>query len=106
MGNEKGGPPPIGNGPHSSVLPADIASSGASEIGLARLTHLRALLSVCPSDTHIRRQLAALLETLGLREEALLNWNAILSVDPNSLVAREGAARCRQKLGGSSPAAP
>lgn len=66
---------------------------------MARLTQLQALLNVCPSDLHVHGQLAALLERLEQHEEALFNWNAILSVDPNSLAAREGIARCRERLG-------
>ena len=48
-------------------------------------------------DFSARSELAALLEKLGQLEEALFNWNAVLTCDPNSLNAREGVARCRQR---------
>ena len=59
--------------------------------------------SGCPgglsSDILARSELATLLEQLGQPEEALCNWNAVLACDPNSLKAREGVARCRQRTG-------
>ncbi len=42
---------------------------------------------------------ATLLEKLEQPEEALFNWNAVLACNPNSLKAREGLARCRQRTG-------
>jgi hypothetical protein len=42
---------------------------------------------------------ATLLEKLEQPEEALRNWYAVLACDSNSLNAREGLARCRQRTG-------
>ncbi len=65
-------------------------------------THLQQLLDalvLCPTDIATRCELASLLEQLGQHEEALVNWNAVLTSDPNNLTAREGANRCRQRMG-------
>jgi thioredoxin-like negative regulator of GroEL len=67
----------------------------------ARLSRLQKTLAVCPADISTRSDLATLLEQLDQPEEALFNWKAILSRDPNSLKAREGAARCLQRMGRS-----
>jgi Flp pilus assembly protein TadD len=66
---------------------------------IARIGQLQNTLTVCPTDTSTWCELAMLLEKLGQSEEALLNWNAVLGFDPNSLKAREGVARCRQRTG-------
>jgi cytochrome c-type biogenesis protein CcmH/NrfG len=66
---------------------------------VARLTELQEALTLCPTDIVARQELAALLERLGQHEEALFNWKAVLACDPNSLNAREGVARCRQRSG-------
>ena len=66
---------------------------------IARIGQFQNTLTVCPTDTSTRCELAMLLEKLGQSEEALLNWNAVLGSDPNSLKAREGVARCRQQSG-------
>ncbi len=63
----------------------------------AQLQQLSDTLVLCPTDVGTRCELAALLEQLGQHEEALLNWNAVLTSDPNNLTAREGLARCRQE---------
>ena len=67
----------------------------------AQLQHLSDALMLCPTDFAIRCELAALLERLGQHEEALMNWNTVLTSDPNNLMAREGSARCRQRMGRS-----
>ena len=66
---------------------------------IARISRFQELLAVCPTDILARCELAMLLEKLGQPEEALCNWNAVLARDPNSLNAREGVARCRQRTG-------
>lgn len=66
---------------------------------VARLTRLHRALEICQSDIPTRCELATLLEELDQPEDALLNWQAILARDPNSLAAREGIARCRGKIG-------
>ena len=63
------------------------------------INRLRGSLAVCPTDLLARCQLAALLEELGQYDEALFNWRMALACDPNSLVAREGFARCRRSPG-------
>ena len=70
-----------------------------SEEWIARIGRLQDALEVCPADILARSELATLLEQLGKPEEALFNWNAVLACDPNSLKAREGVARCRQRTG-------
>ncbi len=70
-----------------------------SEDWIARIGRLQDGLAVCPTDILARSELATLLEQLGQPEEALFNWNAVLACDPNSLNAREGVARCRQRAG-------
>lgn len=71
----------------------------ASEEWIARLTGLQETLTLCPTDILAREELAAMLERLEQHEEALFNWKAVLACDPNSLKAREGVARCRQRTG-------
>ena len=66
-----------------------------------RLAELQKLLTICPGDVLARCDLAVLLEELGLPEEALLNWKAVLEFDPNNLKAREGVNRCRNRIGPS-----
>jgi hypothetical protein len=63
------------------------------------INRLRGSLAVCPTDILARCELAALLEEIGQHEEALFNWRMALTCDPNSLVAREGFARCRRCAG-------
>jgi hypothetical protein len=63
------------------------------------IIRLRGFLAVCPTDLAARCQLAALLEEERQYEDALFNWRLALSYDPNSLVAREGFARCRRCAG-------
>ena len=60
-----------------------------------RLAELQQLLAISPGDVRARCDLAGLLEELGLVDEALSNWRAVLDFDPNNLVAREGVNRCR-----------
>ena len=67
----------------------------------AQLQQLSDALVLCPTDVGTRCELAALLEQLGQHEEALMNWNTVLTSDPNNLMAREGSARCRQRMGRS-----
>jgi tetratricopeptide (TPR) repeat protein len=66
-----------------------------------QLQQLSDALVLCPTDLATRCELAALLEQLGQHEEALVNWNRVLTSDPNNLLAREGSARCRQRMGRS-----
>ena len=64
-----------------------------------RLAELQKLLTVCPGDVLARCDMAILLEKLGLPDEALFNWKAVLDFDPNNLKAREGVNRCRSRTG-------
>jgi thioredoxin-like negative regulator of GroEL len=82
-----------------SVEPPALLPRASSEEWIARIGRLQDALAVCPSDILARCELAMLLEQLEQPEEALLNWNAVLTRDPNSLKAREGVARCRQRTG-------
>ncbi len=68
---------------------------------LTRLKQLSDTLVHCPADNATRCELAMLLEDLGQHEEALVNWKAVLTSEPNNLVAREGSVRCRRWLGRS-----
>jgi hypothetical protein len=60
---------------------------------------LQTRLKECPTDSLTRGTLALLLEEYGRPDEALCHWNAVLVCDPDSLKAREGVARCRQRIG-------
>jgi len=82
-------------------LPPACKASGedSGEDWVARLTRLQELLTACPTDILSRCELAAILERLEQNEEALFNWKAVLACDPNSLKAREGVVRCRQRTG-------
>lgn len=68
---------------------------------MARLKQLSDALVHCPTDSATRCELATLLEDVGQHEEALRNWKAVLTAEPNNLVARVGAARCRRWMGQS-----
>jgi len=78
-----------------SVEPSASAQHVSNEERIARIGELQEVLAVCPTDILAGSELATLLEQLGLLEEALCHWNAVLACDPNSLNAREGVARCR-----------
>jgi cytochrome c-type biogenesis protein CcmH/NrfG len=82
-----------------SVEPPARTHHASSEEWIARIGRLQDTLAVCPTDILARSDLAMLLEQLGQPEEALCNWHAVLDCDPNSLKAREGVARCRQRPG-------
>jgi hypothetical protein len=82
-----------------SVEPSALRPYAPSEEWIARIGRLQDALAVCPTDILAGCDLATLLEQLGQPEEALFNWNAVLACDPNSLKAREGVARCRQRIG-------
>lgn len=81
------------------VEPPAISPYAVSEEWVARISRLQDALAVCPTDILARCELATLLEKLEQPEEALFNWNTVLTCDPNSLKAREGVARCRQRSG-------
>lgn len=81
------------------VEPSALIPRVSSEDWIARIGRLQDALAICPADISVRCELATLLEQLGQPEEALCNWNAVLACDPNSLKAREGVARCRQRTG-------
>lgn len=80
----------------SMKLPA-LGLYAVGEEWVKRIGRLQDALTVCPTDILARSELATLLEQLGLSEEASLHWNVVLICEPNSLIAREGAARCRQR---------
>lgn len=77
------------------VLP----SGSSKKDWLVRLGRLQELLTVCPSDILSRCELAALLETMDLYEEALAHWKVVIDLDANHLNAREGLVRCHRKTG-------
>lgn len=83
----------------TSAQPQSPIHHPASEEWIVRLTRLHDALTVCPLDILARCELAMLLEKLDQHEEALFIWKAVLSCDPNSLKAREGVLRCRQRTG-------
>ncbi len=64
-----------------------------------RLAALERLLAVCPADVLARSELATVLEQLDMHDEALFHWKTVLEFDPNSLKAREGVIRCRNRTG-------
>jgi hypothetical protein len=66
---------------------------------LVRLARLQELLAACPCDLLSRCELAALLETMDMYEEALVHWKVVIDLDANHLNAREGVIRCHQKNG-------
>lgn len=63
------------------------------------INRLRGSLAVCPADIRSRCELAMLLEEIDQHEEALFHWMMALMCDSDSLVAREGFARCRRCAG-------
>jgi len=71
----------------------------SGEDWIVRLTWLQEALTACPTDILSRCELAMILEALEQHEEALFNWKAVLACDANSLKAREGVVRCRQRIG-------
>lgn len=75
------------------------APRSPEEDWLVRLGRLQELLTTCPSDIFSRCELAALLETMDMYEEALVHWKVVIDLDANHLNAREGRVRCYQKLG-------
>jgi len=85
--------------PKRSVEPPARRPSAPSEEWIARFGRLQDALAVCPTDILARSELATFLEQSGQLDDALFNWKAILACDPNSLKAREGVARCRQRIG-------
>lgn len=67
---------------------------------LVRLARLQELLAACPCDLLSRCEMAALLETMDMYEEALVHWKVVIDLDANHLNAREGVVRCHhQKTG-------
>ena len=82
-----------------SVEPPASTHHAPNEEWITRIGRLQDVLAVCPSDILAGSELATLLEQLGQPEKALCHWNAVLACDPNSLKAREGVARCRQRTG-------
>lgn len=82
-----------------SVEPPALLPRASSEEWIARIGRLQDTLAICPTDILARCEMSMLLEKLGRPEEALFNWNVVLACDPNSLHAREGVARCRQRTG-------
>ena len=82
-----------------TVEPSALMHSVSREERIARIGRLLDALAVCPMDVVTRCELAVMLEKLGQPDKALVNWNAVLACDPNSLTAREGVARCRQQAG-------
>lgn len=66
---------------------------------LVQLARLQELLAACPSNLLSRCELAALLETMDMYEEALVHWKVVIDLDANHLIAREGLVRCHQKTG-------
>lgn len=64
----------------------------------AEVHRLRELVTLCPTDSQMRSQLATALEGIGQSEEALLQWKAILISDPNNLNAWERLTACRKLL--------
>ena len=81
--------------------PRDLLSppQSSKEDWLVQLARLQALLTACPSDLLSRCELATFLETMDMYEEALVHWKAVIDLDANSLIAREGLVRCHQKTG-------
>ena len=82
-----------------SGTPNQTSLDHAAESWIDRVAGLEKLLVICPGDVLTRCDLASLLEELGQQEEALFNWNAVLSYDQNNLKAREGIIRCRYRIG-------
>ena len=52
---------------------------------LGQLARLQALVTACPSDLLSRCELATLLETMNLYEEALVHWKLVIDLDANGL---------------------
>lgn len=68
----------------------------------ARLRKAREVLVVWPRDVGTRCVVAELLEARGEIQEALNEWTMALSLDPNTLSAWVGVARCRRRLASAS----
>lgn len=87
---------------HGDALDSRLRASRQPAIDwFEHLQRLSDALVLCPTDLATRCELAALLEQLDQHEEALVNWNRVLTSDPNNLPAREGSARCRRRMGRS-----
>ena len=82
-----------------SVQPSPTTESESGTSPMKWVPLLQTRLTDCPTDTLTRCTLASLLEELEKPEEALCHWNAVLLCDPDSLKARAGVARCRQRIG-------
>jgi hypothetical protein len=89
-----------------SVQPSPTTESESGTSCINGVTLLQTRLTDCPTDTLTRCALASLMEELGQPEEALCHWNAVLVCDPDSLKAREGVARCRERIGRPLQSAP
>ena len=79
--------------------PSENSSSSLRKDWVARVTQLQEELIAWPANTLARCELAATLEKLERYEDALANWKVVLESEPNSLKAREGLVRCRQRTG-------
>lgn len=69
----------------------------------ARLSRLRDAATLCPTDLAVRCELAECLEAEGATDDALIQWQQVLSHDPNNLKAWEGVARCRSGAPDTAP---
>ncbi len=83
---------------HSAESQA-VVPHGLIDEWMAHLARLQEAVALCPAGILTRCELATMLERLEQHEEALFNWKAVLTRDPNNLRAREGVARCRQRTG-------
>ena len=72
----------------------------------SRLRQAREAVAICPRDITARCELAALLESGGEIQGALNTWMVALSLDPNTLNAWVGVARCRRRLAAASGQEP
>jgi cytochrome c-type biogenesis protein CcmH/NrfG len=79
-------------------LPGQEVSNLEPSTLASRLLKAREVLALWPRDVSTRCVVAELLEAGGQVQEALTEWTMALSVDPNTLQAWVGVARCRRRL--------
>lgn len=60
----------------------------------------RRMLAVYPRNIQVRTKLGWLLQRLGRHQEALAEWQEVLKIDDNNLIAREAILQISEQAGG------
>lgn len=59
----------------------------------------RRMLAVAPRNIQVRTKLGWLLQRLGRHQEALAEWQEVLKIDANNLIAREAILQINDQAG-------